>query len=50
MQFMYAANGGGGYDCISTTWLPLLKKRGLSDEQLHLMMVDNPRRALTGER
>ncbi len=50
MQFMYAANGGGGYDCISTTWLPLLKERGLSDEQLHRMMVDNPRRALTGER
>ncbi len=50
MQFMYTANGGGGYDYISTTWLPLLKERGLSDEQLHRMMVDNPRRALTGER
>jgi len=48
MQFMYVANGGGGYDYISTTWLPLLKERGLSDEQLHRMMVDNPRRALTG--
>jgi len=49
VQTMYAANGGAGYDFISTTWLPLLMERGLSAEQLHRIMVDNPRRALTGE-
>ena len=49
VQPMYAANGGGGYAFISTSWLPLLKERGLSDEQIHRIMVENPRRALTGE-
>ena len=48
MQFIYAANGGG-YDYISTTWLPLLKERVLSEEQWHRIMVVNPQRALTGE-
>jgi len=50
VQPMYTVNGGGGYAYISTQWLPLLKQRGLSDEQLHRIMVENPRRALTGER
>ena len=46
---MYAAYGGAGYDYIPTRSLDDLKETGLTDEQFHEIMVDNPRRALTGE-
>ncbi len=31
---------------ISNEVLPMLRERGVSDEQIHMMMVDNPRRIL----
>jgi len=31
---------------ISTVVLPALRERGVSDEQIHTMLVDNPRRIL----
>ena len=38
--------GGKGYGYILDTFVPMLKERGVSDEQLHKMLVDNPARAL----
>lgn len=46
---MYRANGGGGYSFILTNFVPLLKAAGISDETIHTILVDNPRRAFTGE-
>jgi len=40
-------NGGGGYTYISNVILPGLKAKGISDETLRKIMVDNPRRVLT---
>jgi predicted metal-dependent phosphotriesterase family hydrolase len=42
--------GGHGYAYIPTGFAPLLRKAGLSEEQLHVILVENPRRVLTGER
>ena len=48
---MYVAYGGGGYEYISKTWLGMMKQDlGISDEQIHQIMVDNPQNALKGER
>ena len=40
-------NGGGGYTYISTVILPGLKAKGVSDENIRKILVDNPRRVLT---
>lgn len=42
--------GGNGFAYIPTRFAPLLKEAGLSDEQIHVVLVDNPRRVLSGER
>src|SRR6185295_9502720 len=39
-------NGGGGYAKTLTVFVPKVKKLGASDEVLHKIMVDNPRRFL----
>ena len=44
------AMSGGGYDHISTTFKGYLNDRGITNEQYKRMTVDNPRRALTGEK
>lgn len=41
--------GGTGYHYIPTIYLNLLRGRGITDEQFFQIMVDNPRRALSGE-
>ena len=46
---MYHAYGGFGYDYISTRLLKDLREIGVTEDQFHQIMVDNPRRALTGE-
>ena len=46
---MYAAYGGGGYDYILETWLDLMREAGVTDDQVHQIMVENPKRALTGD-
>ena len=46
---MYASYGGAGYDYIPTKLLDALEETGITDEQYNQIMVDNPRRALTGE-
>jgi len=46
-QAQLKRNGGGGYTYISNVILPGLKAKGISDETIRRIMVDNPRRALT---
>jgi phosphotriesterase-related protein len=40
-------NGGGGYAYISSSVLPGLKAKGISEEKIRAILVDNPRRVLT---
>lgn len=43
------AYGGVGYGYVHGDLLPLLREAGVTDEQLHQILMVNPRRALTGE-
>ena len=43
------AYGGRGYDFIPTEFVDRLRGRGLSQEQVDILTVINPRRMLTGE-
>ena len=45
----YSSYGGSGYDFMSSQALKILGAIGVSEEQFHQIMVENPRRALTGE-
>lgn len=38
--------GGHGYGYIQRTFLPLLRARGISEEAIHIMTVENPARVL----
>lgn len=40
-------NGGGGFAYIANYVLPALQAKGVSEETIRKIMVDNPRRALT---
>ena len=44
----YVMNGGFGYNFITSRLYPYLQEIGLSKEQFHKIMVENPRNALTG--
>ena len=39
--------GGGGYTHIQKIIIPLMRRRGLTEEQIHTITVENPKRALT---
>ena len=39
--------GGNGYTYLADAFLPRLREAGVSDDELHTMTVDNPRRLLT---
>lgn len=41
--------GGPGYAYVVTEFTDVLRDAGLGEDELHLLLVDNPRRALTGE-
>lgn len=43
-----AAHGGAGYDHVLVGVAPALRDRGFSDADVRTLLVDNPRRALTG--
>ena len=43
-------SGGGGFDFVPTDFSAALRSAGLGAEEINHMLVDNPRRALTGER
>ena len=46
----YAMNGGAGYDYLSTQGMAILGSEiGLTEEQFHTIMFDNPKRLITGE-
>lgn len=45
----FVAYGGLGYAFVPGGFSDILREAGVTDEQLHQMMVENPRRALTGE-
>jgi phosphotriesterase-related protein len=42
-------NDGHGYDHLLRSFLPLLKERGVTDEEIRVMLVENPRRVLAGD-
>lgn len=44
----YAAMGGPGYAYVVTTFTDRLREAGFDDADLHTLLVDNPRRMLTG--
>jgi predicted metal-dependent phosphotriesterase family hydrolase len=39
--------GGNGYTYLADTFLPRLRAAGVSDDEIHTITVDNPRRLLT---
>jgi len=39
--------GGTGYSFVLTQFVPLLKRKGVTRDQVHTLLVENPRRALT---
>jgi predicted metal-dependent phosphotriesterase family hydrolase len=43
------ASGGTGYTYVPTGFADELRKRGLTDDDIHQLLVENPRRALTGQ-
>ncbi|MBA2447962.1 MAG: phosphotriesterase-related protein [Chloroflexi bacterium] len=47
-QSHLVAYGGNGFAFVSTTFAPMLKEAGLSDEQVRTILVENPRRVLAG--
>lgn len=47
MKMQLTAYGGWGYAHILEHVLPMLRKDGVTQEQIHTLTVENPRRALT---
>lgn len=47
MKVHLKAYGGTGYTFILEKFLPFLRTQGVTEEQIHKMMVENPRRVLT---
>ena len=45
-KHMLRRYGGWGYDHILTSVVPLMRHKGLSDEQIDTLLVENPKRAL----
>jgi phosphotriesterase-related protein len=45
-HLMFSADASSGYGKTLTVFLPKLKAAGVTDEVLHRIMVDNPRRFL----
>ena len=45
-HLMFSADGSSGYSKTVTVFVPKLKAAGISDQVLHGIMVDNPRRFL----
>jgi len=47
MRTSLHAHGGPGYDHLILRFLPALRAAGVSEEQIQIMMVENPRRVLS---
>jgi len=39
--------GGGGYSHILTTVIPFMQQKGITEKQIHSLIIENPRRALS---
>ncbi len=46
-KFSLVTYGGSGYAHILREVVPWMRQRGISDEQIHTMMVENPKRVLS---
>ena len=44
LKIMLTAYGGGGFAYLLRTFIPRLLEQGVTDQQIHTMLVDNPRR------
>ena len=40
------AFGGAGYDVVFTKFFEMLRDRGVADEEIDMMTIENPRRVL----
>lgn len=47
LKMQLTAYGGWGYAHILNHIVPMMKKEGVTDEQIHTLLVENPRRVLT---
>ena len=46
MKMVLKAYGGLGYDCFLKYGVPMLKRAGIGDAQIHTLLVANPMRVL----
>jgi phosphotriesterase-related protein len=46
-KHMLRRYGGWGYDHILTNVVPLMRHKGMSHDQIHTLLVENPKRVLT---
>ncbi len=49
LRWNLSAQGGCGYTYVPTTFADRLRDAGFADSDVQMLLVDNPRRALTGE-
>ena len=47
MRMLWKRYGGSGYSLVLEWAVPLLRELGVTEEQIHNMLVENPRRILT---
>ena len=47
MRMLWKRYGGSGYSLVLEWAVPLLRKLGVTEQQIHNMLVENPRRILT---
>jgi phosphotriesterase-related protein len=45
-KYLLTSYGGGGYEHILRNDVPLMKVLGMNDEQIHTLLVQNPKRLL----
>ena len=45
-KITHSSYGGWGYEHILRDFVPLMRKRGVTEEQIHAILVENPKRAL----
>ena len=46
-KYRYKSFGGHGYDHILTNAIPAMRKRGMTDDQIDSLLIDNPKRLFT---
>jgi phosphotriesterase-related protein len=46
-KYRYKSFGGHGYDHILTNAIPAMRRRGMTDDQIDSLLIDNPKRLFT---